>query len=193
MTEAAELPRKKSFMAEIFTPRVEEDIVKAQGTFFVTRPGIRSLLAQKRTFTLKKAPSKVRRAWTPDGPSTSEAVVIAHSSCSSPPLRAPRAQDVGNAYFIESVDAKGKPSEGFPLALSSSDELRNADERRYEFDLHTAAAGVHRFRFELIAEWSAWKEELEGAIAASKKRTQRGSLVLQAFESAKAAFQSGHI
>ena len=102
-------------------------------------------------------------------------------------------KDVGNAYFIECVDAKGNSLTGFPLALSSGDELRNANELRYEFELDTAAAGVHVLRFELIDEFSKWKRELEAAIGASKKRTQRGSLVLQVVDTVKAAFQSGDI
>ena len=102
-------------------------------------------------------------------------------------------KDVGNAYFIECVDAKGNSLTGFPLALSSGDELRNANELRDEFELDTAAAGVHVLRFEFIDEFSKWKRELEAAIGASKKRTQRGSLVLQVVDTVKAAFQSGDI
>ena len=42
-----------------------------------------------------------------------------------------------------------------------------------------------RFTYRLIDEFSKWKRELEAAIGASKKRTQRGSLVLQVVDTVK--------
>ena len=86
-------------------------------------------------------------------------------------------KDVGNAYYIECSVPGGVAVEGFPIALSCDDSVKQVNEARYEFELSSVAAGLHRLRFEKKAEFHAWREAIEEAIAASRQRNQRGSLL----------------
>lgn len=146
----------------MWTPRVAAPEVIAEGTFFVIKlksadPEVNtraSVVGALKGITDRLVPQKRSFKLYKDG-----------------------SKDVGNAYYIECSVENGAVVEGFPIALSSDDSVKNVNEARYEFELSSVAAGLHRLRFEKKGEFHAWREAIDTAIAASKKRNQRGSLL----------------